>query len=286
MKLINVVKPTHICNLNCNYCFNDDVRQPIMKSSVLLRTIKETFEYVRNHRNFSGVEFVWHGGEPLVAGIEYFQEVIDLEEKYSQGISFENGIQTNGLLVNENWAKFFLEHNFAVSVSLDGTREMHDIYRKDYSGRGSFDKVISAIGLLRQFGVEPGIVLVATKAMKGHAREIYSFLVENRLNFQMVSLTKSGKARDAYDEMALLQAEYADLWIELFDLWFRSDPGYVRCQEFEGRLSALLSGYPSGCEGLASCADTNISTDPIGDIYSCATFSGTPAVSIVGKLPN
>lgn len=279
MKLINVIKPTHICNLNCDYCFNDDIRQPIMNSLVLEKTIKETFLYAKNKTGFSGAEFVWHGGEPLIAGLKYFKHAIALQKEFSEGFSFSNSIQTNGLLLNQEWVNFFHKNEFSVSLSLDGPPDIHNQYRKDHSGRGSFNKVMNAIKLLRSSDIEPGVVLVATQALKGQGKTVYKFFVENSLRFQIVALTKSGSARDVYEKMALSQADYAELWIEMFDAWFDSNPGYVRCQEFEGRLSAVLSGNPSGCEGLAICADTNISTDPIGDVYSCATFSGTTALS-------
>lgn len=275
MKLINVVKPTHICNLNCNYCFNDDIRQPTMNSAILEDAIRETFEYARNRPSFTSVEFVWHGGEPLVIGIDYFREAIEFQKKYSNGVSVGNCIQTNGLLLDDEWVVFLKANQFSVSLSLDGTREIHDQHRKDFGGKGSFQKVMNAIALLRRYGIEPGVMLVATQAMKGRAFEIYQFLVENNLYFHIVSLTKSGSARLAYDEIALSQTEYAELWTELFDLWFSGEAGYVRCKEFEGRLSALVSGYPFGCEGHENCADTNIATDPLGNVYTCSTLSGT-----------
>ncbi len=279
MNLINVIKPTHICNLNCDYCFNDDVRQPIMSLQVLEDSTRETIEYARQNRNFSGVEFVWHGGEPLIAGLKYFEMAMEFQKKFAAGIVVSNNIQTNGLLLNEQWTNFFKQNNFSVSVSLDGIEEVHDFHRKDFGGNGSFRKTMTAIALLRQADIEPGIVMVATQAMKGRAAEIYRFLVDHQLPFQIVSLTKSGNARSTYNEMALTQAEYAALWIELFDYWLGGELGYVRCMEFENRLSALISGHPFGCEGQATCADSNISTDPIGDIYTCGTLSGTTELS-------
>jgi len=278
MRLVNVLKPTHICNLNCDYCYNDDERQPIMTIDTLRRTIEQTFEYARSTKGFTGVEFVWHGGEPLVAGLPYFEAAMRFQEELANGLACSNVIQTNGLLLNDAWTGFFKSNGFSVSVSLDGTQEMHDAYRKDHAGKGSFAKVLKAIELLRKGGIEPGVVLVATKAMIGKANEIYRFLVDNALPFQIVTLTKSGNARDKYSEMALSQAEYAELWIALFDQWFAGNPGYVRSHEFENRLSALMSGMPRGCEALANCADTNISVDPVGDVYTCGTLSGTASV--------
>jgi uncharacterized protein len=273
MYLVNVIKPTHICNLACTYCYNDDVRDPIMRPEVLERTISESFRYARDH-GFDGVQFIWHGGEPMVPGLKFYERIVGLQAKHSGGLPMRNSIQTNGTLINEHWIEFLKKNDYSVSISIDGPKEMHDQARVDHRGNGSFDRVLRAIRMVKGANLGLGVIFVVTKANISKLEEIYDFIAKEKLPFQIVPITKSGSARDTYGEIGLQPEEYGDAWIKVYDKWLIADDSYVYCQDFALKTQAIHQGFPADCVGLSSCISTNISADPMGDIYPCATLSG------------
>jgi uncharacterized protein len=274
LDLINIIKPTHICNLACEYCYNEDERGPIMGLDVLDRVIAETFNYYRKTGNFRHAVFMWHGGEPLVAGQDFFQHVVNLQTKYGEGVPFRNNIQTNGTLIDDQWAEFFAHAGFAVSLSLDGPQSVNDVSRKDHRGLGSFDRVMGAITTLRHHGFAPGVVLTASRRTVNHEEEIWKFFAENKLSFQIVELSKSGRAKDKFEDVGITPDEFTGIWKKLYDYWFSSENPGIDCASFRDRTKALLSGLPISCQSLYMCADANISIDPTGDVYACSTLSG------------
>lgn len=284
MQFVNIIKPTHICNLDCTYCYNDDVRDPIMKDGTLFRTIEQTFAYVREHTAFTSCEFIWHGGEPTVAGLPFYQKAVALQKELSNGIPYSNSIQTNGVLINDKWIEFLRENDFAISISVDGPPSVHDAYRKTHLGAGSFERVFRAVKKVRDSKLDFGVCAVLSKATKDHVEEMLEFFVKERLQFNVIPMTKSGSAREKYEEIGLEQNEYADAWIRMYDAWLSLDEAdYVYCQDFVLRTRAVLYGRGAECTGLANCSHFNMSTDPIGDVYPCGSVSGNDA-ALYGNL--
>lgn len=275
MQLVNVVKPTHICNLNCTYCYNDDVRDPVMRLEVLERTIEQSFHYARGGRGFAEVDFIWHGGEPTVPGLDFYRNVVALQAKHSDGAKFKNSIQTNGVLLNDSWCDFLRSHRFGVSISIDGPKAINDRARVDLRGRGSFERVMKGIDTALAAGLSPGVCIVISKLNIGDVNEIFDFLLEKKLPFNVIPLNRSGGARENYSDVGLDAAEYGDAWIELFDRWFDlPKEDYVYVQDFVLKVRSILFGRASDCIGMANCSNANISTDPMGDVYPCASLSG------------
>ena len=138
----------NFCNCRCLYCWYHNQIQSafhVISNKLLHRFIRQYMDLFSGH-----LVFIWHGGEPLLAGIPFFQRIIDFQLRYlHRGQRIQNHIQTNGILINEDWAKFFKDHSFKVGVSLDGCRASHDLFRRDKSGNTTFDKVISGIQVLR-----------------------------------------------------------------------------------------------------------------------------------------
>jgi len=274
MAFVAIVKPTHICNLACTYCYNDDVRDPIMKDDTLNRVIDQVVSYASQlPQPVRKAEFIWHGGEPTVPGLKFYEQVVVQQKQYSN-VLIENSIQTNGVLIDEKWLEFFKDHNFGISISIDGPKHLHDRFRLDGRGRGSFDRVFAAIQRVKNFGLPVGVCIVISRANVDHIDEIFDFLVKHRLPFNVIPLNRSGSARENYDDVGLDEDEYGDAWIKMYDKWFDSGDEYVYCQDFALKTRAILQGKPADCIGLAHCADMNVSIDPVGDVYACATLSG------------
>lgn len=183
-----LVKPASgLCNMNCSYCFyRDEISrrdQPpleIMSDSTLKNVIRKTL------LNADGtIHYLFQGGEPTLAGIPFFEKVLEFQKKYNKkGISVYNAIQTNGLLIDEQWCRFFVEHQFLVGLSIDGTREIHDLWRTDASGSGTFEQVFRAAKLLDQFTVPYNILTVVTPQIAENIEAIYSYYKKMGWSYQ------------------------------------------------------------------------------------------------------
>jgi uncharacterized protein len=274
MYLNNIIKPTHICNLACKYCFNEDPRAPIMRRKTLERVIEQSFSYVNKQLGKHFISFIWHGGEPMVAKLNFYEEVVKLQKKFNQGIEYVNIIQTNGTLINQDWIAFFKRNNFQISISLDGPKEINDRARIYSNGKGSFEKVMRGINLVKEAGLPLGIPVVISKSNKDDWDKIIDFFIKEKLNFHVIPLTRSGEAVTHYQDLGLEADEYAEPWIKMFDRWFySSNEQNVYCTDFVYKAAAILAGRDSDCIGMKQCGQGNISIDPDGYVYPCATYS-------------
>jgi uncharacterized protein len=270
----NVVKPTHLCNLDCSYCYNEDVRKPVMNTEQVTRVVSETLRFASEKDSVGSVDFIWHGGEPTVAGIDFYRHVIEVQKSSALALRVENTLQTNGTLLTEEWGAFLCENRFRVSISIDGPQELNDVTRRDRGGKSSFGKIMKSFALLRQAKVPFGVCVVLSRANRDHASEIYDFLASEKLPFNVIPLTRSGAGYSNYADLGLTEDEYAEPWITMFDRWFDSpDSGYIYASDFVYKSRAILNGKPTDCIGQTQCAQFHFSTDPEGNVYPCATLS-------------
>src|SRR5256714_7492136 len=176
-----LAKPTGaVCNLDCSYCFF--LSKEMLYPGSRFRMADELLEtYLRQlieaHARVPEVTIAWQGGEPTLMGVEFFRRSVELAEGFLRpGQRAAYTIQTNATLLDEEWADFFAEKGFLVGVSIDGPRELHDAYRVDKGGKGSFDKVVDGLGFLHRAGVEWNALTTIHAANAGHGREVYRFL--------------------------------------------------------------------------------------------------------------
>lgn len=274
----NVIKPTHICNLACTYCYNDDVRDPIMREGTLMRTLEQTASYAEQSKA-EIVHYIWHGGEPMVPGLKWYENMVQMQQTLCADVPYRNYIQTNGVLINQKWIDFFKRNDFSVSISIDGPARLNDVYRKTHQGKGSFDRVFRAIEQVQEAGLPVGICMVLSKATINHVEEILDFLVKHRLPFEPIPVVKSGGARETYLDLGLDQYEYGEAWKKLYDLWMAlPEDKYVYCDDFVAKTKGIIHGHGASCFGMANCSTNNISTDPVGDVFACSTLSGSDEI--------
>ncbi|MHC4085109.1 MAG: radical SAM protein [Planctomycetota bacterium] len=181
-----LIKPSGSdCNIDCRYCFYKD-RAPEfgkgrqrMSDEVLEKLVKD---YMQLH--FPVVGFAWQGGEPTLMGLDFFRRAVALQKKYgSPGQQISNTLQTNGVLLDEKWCKFFHENKFLLGISIDGPKEFHDYYRVDHSGTGTFDRVMRGIQTCQNHEVEfSSLVLLNNKSVQ-HPDRLFDFLIENDLTY-------------------------------------------------------------------------------------------------------
>ena len=163
-----MAKPTgSVCNIDCTYCFYLEKEALYPERNKNWRMSDETLEcYIRQHieaQMGETVTFAWQGGEPTMMGLPFFRRVVALSNQYARGKKIEHALQTNGMLVDEEWARFFAEEHFLVGISIDGPAHLHNQYRVNRAGKGTHDKVMAAIALLKKHRVEFNTLTVVGK---------------------------------------------------------------------------------------------------------------------------
>lgn len=242
-KLI-VIQPTSFCNINCSYCYlpNRQVKG-VMSDNVLENTIKR----VLNSKKIvdENPNFIWHAGEPMVAGINFYQKAVQLiNENNIYNRKVIQSIQTNATLINDEWCNFFLENNINVGVSIDGFKELHDKYRRTRDNKGTFDKVMHGIKLLKKHNISLGGLFVVTYDSLSKAEEIFNFFLDQgfrQVGFNVESIIGSNKDTtiSATQRKDTLQ-KYEKFVNTLYDLW-NKNKDKITIREFDV-LSEIFDG--------------------------------------------
>ena len=280
-----LAKPTGaICNLACSYCFFLD--KELLYPGSRFRMSDEVLEnYIRQlieAHHSSQVTVAWQGGEPTLMGIDFYRRAIELQEKYRKpGMVFENTMQTNGTLLDDEWCRFFKENNFLIGISIDGPREVHDAYRVDKRGNGTFDQVMKGLRLLQKHGVEYNVLTTVNRVSANYPLEVYHFLrdeagtdwmqfipVVERINEEGHTLYQRG---DTVSDRSVQPEQFGSFLSRIFDEWVRNDVGKVFVQTFEASARRWL-GLPSGMCVFEEMCGTGLVLEHNGDLYSCDHF--------------
>jgi len=289
-----VAKPIGpVCNLDCAYCFylekqalygtGENYRMP---DDVLTAFIKGYVEA----QPTPVVEFVWQGGEPTLLGIEFFRRVVELQAPFAGMKSISNALQTNGTLLDDAWCRFLKEHNFMVGISLDGPREIHDRYRRDRQGQGSFDRVMRGLKLLQQHGVNYNVMASVARETARQPLAVYHFFKEQGVEFiQFVPLIERLPGADearlglklagpaaldreesntAVTPWTVVAEEYGDFLIAIYEEWVRNDVGSTFVMNFEWALNAWLGNPSTVCIHAKQCGRSLV-IEHNGDIFPC-----------------
>ncbi|MDE6417540.1 MAG: radical SAM protein [Duncaniella sp.] len=272
-----IVKPTYACNFRCKYCYlssdtktsNQTIDVEFMKG-----VISQVKEIVCNKQK-RPITFIWHGGEPLLWGIENYREVFSFMNEELHGINYKNAIQTNLSLISEDYIDLFLQHNIRIGCSLDGTKEINDSLRVTNDGNGTFSTIMEKIALCKSRGIDLGCIIVGNKKHIGHIPELFHFLSEKKLNFKFNPLFKAGEAADDFENLGITPDEYAEMCAELFDLWFYDNKHQIKESNFEEIAANLISHKPSYCIFGKNCQDNFFAIAPTGDVMPCGRFCDT-----------
>lgn len=276
------------CNLACKYCYYLEKQQlyadhtrHIMDDEMLERFTREYIEA----QSTAEVLFVWHGGEPLMRPIEFYKRAIELQRRYAGPRLINNCIQTNGTLINDEWARFFRANGWLVGVSIDGEQDFHDEYRKTHTGQGSWQKVMRGIRTLQRHGVEWNAMAVVNDYNVGYPIDFYRFFKEmgcRYLQFTPVveRLVSHSDGRylahpaDAGAPLASFSVD-PDMWgqflCDIFDEWVRTDVGTVFVELFDCTLANWIGENPGICVYGRECGHAGV-MEYNGDVYSCDHF--------------
>lgn len=284
-----MVKPVgSLCNLNCSYCYYLDKaslydhHQPKMSPELLEEYIKQYIEA----NEVPEITFCWHGGEPLVAGIDYYRKAMALQNKYRGSKKIINTVQTNGILVNEEWCDFFRMNDFLVGISLDGPKDIHDKFRSDKRGEPTFDRVMKSVKMMAAKGVEYNILCTVNSMSEGRGKEVYSFLRSVTRFIQFLPVLEHVIRTGNTGEMQIVSPGSEDFepapWsvtakafgqfmIDVFNQWVVNDVGKVFVQLFDNTLAQWCGLEPGLCSMNETCGEALV-VEHNGDVYSCDHF--------------
>jgi len=277
-----MAKPTgSACNLNCDYCFflKKEKLYPEsnfrMSDEVHEAYIKQLFEA----HQVPQVTVAWQGGEPTLMGLDFFKHSVELQRKYSRpGVRIENTFQTNGLLLDEEWCRFFHENNFLIGLSIDGPRELHDTYRKDKGGHGTFDRVVEAVRLLQKHQVEFNILCTVNRKNADYPLEVYRFF-RDELGAHYIQLipiverdNETGyQEGNKVTDRSVQAVQWGQFLIKIFDEWVKRDVGKTFVLNFDGALAGWLNMAGTVCILGPTCGE-GTALEHNGDLYSCDHF--------------
>ncbi len=292
-----MLKPAgSLCNLDCQYCYYLDKadiyggREPRMDADMLEAVVRE---YIRANE-VPEVTFNWHGGEPLILGLDFYRKALEFERRYADGKKIRNTIQTNGTLLTDEWADFLAANDFLVGISIDGPRDIHDRFRKDKGQKPTFDRVLAGLRLLQRHGVQFNTMSTVNNASEGRGLETYLFLrslgsrymqfmpVVEHVLYPLNGAGKPDRKRRPHivspeTPGALIagwsvgDVAFGRFLCDIFDYWVRNDVGSVFVGHFDAALACWCGAQPGTCVYGETCGG-NAVIEHNGDMYPCDHF--------------
>jgi uncharacterized protein len=296
-----LVKPTGaICNLDCKYCFflSKEMLYPGSRFQ-MADDLLETYlrQLLEGHQD-PDVALAWQGGEPTLMGLEFFERSVEICEQYKKpGQRVLHTIQTNGTTLDDDWCAFFKKHSFLVGLSVDGPKELHDVYRVNKGGAGTFDQVIRGLDALKRHNVDFNILCTVHAANQHYPLEVYRFFrdelgarhiqfipIIERVTEALLPAANLGWSERPGGDRPLytldgnlvtgrsVQPEpYGRFLVAIFDEWVRKDVGTVFVQHFDSALANWLGVFGAVCIFTETCGQA-LALEHNGDLYSCDHF--------------
>ena len=277
-----MAKPTGSdCNLNCAYCFflkkeglypGSDFRMSDEVHEAYIRQLMEAHHVPQ-------VTVAWQGGEPTLMGLNFFRRSVEIQKKYAKpDTSIENTFQTNGILLNDEWCRFFHENNFLIGLSIDGPKELHDFYRKDKAGNGTFERVMHAARLLQKHNVEFNILCTVNSKNADYPLDVYRFF-RDELDAHYIQFipvverdNESGfQEGNKVTDRSVRPDQWGNFLINIFDEWVKRDVGKTFVLNFDGALAGWLGMAGTVCIFGPTCG-LGMALEHNGDLYSCDHF--------------
>lgn len=263
------------CNLACEYCFYTRKAKLYPRDKKHRMTRRVAQEMIRQYMAMSPgtATFAWQGGEPTLMGIDFFRLVVALQQKHGHsGQVVANALQTNGTLIDAEWARFLRRYNFLVGISIDGPPEIHDKWRRDHAGAPSLADVMRGQRILAEHGVEHNALTMLTSHSADKARIIWDFLRENGIDFmQFIPCLERDLETGEIDEYSVTPEQYGQFMCEMFDLWSAPDCPEVYIRFFNDLLEIYMGGEGPSCMLKDRCGEYVV-IEHNGDVYACDFF--------------
>ena len=263
------------CNMRCAYCYylekgqySESRKQTCMSYALLEKLIRQTIAASPGPI----VSFTWHGGEPTLAGMAFYQKALELERKFlPKGWEAWNNLQTNGLLLNESWCRFLKENRFDVGLSIDGSEEVHDANRRQVNGAGTFVRVSSGIRRLREVGVEPDLLCTVNETSQDRPLEVYRALRDTGCGWVQFIPVVIRNPAGGTAAGSVSPEGYGSFLTVVFDEWVKHDLGVLDVQLFAEMARIMAGGQASLCWMSPTCGHVLIAEED-GAVYSCDHF--------------
>lgn len=276
-----------LCNLSCRYCYYLEKEHlytggaPVMSNALLERFTQEYIEAQTTRE----VLFTWHGGEPLTRPLSFYRQAVEMQKQYARGHVIDNCIQTNGVLLNDEWCRFLKEEGWLVGISIDGPEEFHDAFRRDKQGRPTFAQVIKGIELLQKYDIPWNGMAVVNSLNGNHPLEFYHFFKEigcHYLQFTPVVernfhhadgryLSTPEQTGEETTDFSVNPRQWGEFLCTLFDEWVRNDVGTYFIQMFDATLCNWMGEAPGSCAFGEYCGHAG-AMEYNGDVYACDHF--------------
>ena len=270
-----LIKPVScLCNMSCQYCFYKDVAENREKYSFGFMKVDCLEEIIRKGLDYASDEcsFTFQGGEPTLAGLDFYRQVITFQKKYSRdGLRVVNAIQTNGYLIDEAWAAFLSENRFLVGISLDGPAEYHNRNRKDTAGKNTWNRVMHAINLFQKYHVSYNVLCVVTGEQAKSTDRLYHFFRKQNIHWlQFIPCMEPLFEERGRQKYHLSPEQYGDFLIRIFDQWYADlQKGlYISIRHLDNWISLLLGECPEACNMSGKCS-VQFVIEANGNVYPC-----------------
>lgn len=266
-----------VCNLDCRYCYYLRTEDVCPKGDSFRMTDDVLERYIAQHIEACPdevIRFSWHGGEPTMLGLDYFRKIVALQRKHkSSDQQITNGMQTNGTLLDEQWCRFFAEEGFAVGLSLDGPREMHDQYRVTKDGRPTHKEAMRGYELLREHQVYTDILCVVNADNVRHPIDVYRFFKQIEAPYVsfLPMVEQQPDAENDVSPLTVPTEDWGNFLCSIFDEWVNHDIGRIKVQIFEEAARVAFGQEHSLCIFRPTCGDIPV-VEHNGDFFSCDHF--------------
>lgn len=283
-----------VCNLGCTYCYYLE-KAHLYPSTKSFRMPPEILEkYVRDYiaaQPGPVVSFAWQGGEPTLLGVDFFRQAVALQRQFAAGKRVENAFQTNGILLDDEWGAFLAENNFLVGISIDGPRDLHDLYRQGKGGEPTFDRVMAGLEILKRHQVNFNTLTTVHRQNAEQALKVYQFLRKVGSGFmQFIPIVEraappataatglwlapppespdAAEAEAAVTPWSVHPTTFGRFLCTIFDEWVQHDVGRVFVQQFDAALANWVGQPPGVCVFSEKCGRA-LAIEHNGDVYSC-----------------
>jgi uncharacterized protein len=270
-----LIKPASaVCNLDCSYCFyldrDADPYRDLPARQMTLDTLERLVDSYLFY-SYPAATFAFQGGEPTLCGVDFFRKLVSFQKEYGRnGQTVSNALQTNGVLLDAEWAQLFREYSFLIGLSLDGPEELNDRYRVNKAGHGTFRKVMNGLEVLKTGKVDFNILCVLSQANVDKPKEIYRYFrslgVEHMQFIPLAEFAPDG----APLPFTITAEQYGRFLCEVFDLWW-PERRKVRVRFFDNLAEAVAGMKPGTCTMHESC-DSYVVIEYNGDVYPCDFF--------------
>lgn len=273
-----IIKVANTCNMHCRYCF---IEPSVFHKTMKLETARKVVRAFLDSAYFEEITFVWHGGEPLLRGRHFFEDILAEQRAIPTHVRYVNAVQTNATRLDDDMLDFLVNNRIHIGLSLDGPTAINDATRRMRGGRAlsAHDVTIDAAQRIKARALAVGAIVVVHTGILDHPEEIYWEFKRQGLNMKLNPLAKSGLAAADGEDLGITADQYGQFLIRMFDVWFDDPAPAIAIEPFRMHIARVLGvpGAVHDCHFAKSCHHSFLGIAPDGDLYPCGMFQGEPA---------